>query len=877
MHFTIHGINHSFSKIPDLLRRHKHIVWILFILISTDLLGGIPYFKITSYQEQDNMLDKGEIARKAKERFIYNFGGQKRMILTCQAQDGNIFSRQSLTTLKEVQKELVQESLGLAGKKNSPLKHITQVRSLINAPYLKVDKENLYSKEFIGDQLPKTEKDSELLKKLALLHPEYKQTFLSSDAKYGALIIKTDFEIVANKNEKNKNEFENGLLNFYQDIEESNSSQKIVKPEEKEIELTRNSLSTYAEFEKRVAEIINKVKYKQVLEFSPTSWGATWEKYIFQPELNIAITCMNIILLLIIFFLFRSVSAILWSSILITVPIGWMLGIAGWCNLTVKNSIYISISLVMVAGIADVIHIISGYNLFRKDGLCHNDALKTVFKHSATSCLLTSLTTALGMLSLLMVPIIEIQNMGLLAAFGVLAEVALILFVLPVMMDLWSPYSKKAKTRSRDIIPFVQRLIEKIVTIGANNAKIIIFPFLFVSLFFAYQTTKVQVDTLSINAWKKTEPARKAKEIINDHFGGISGIEVLVETGVENGFKNPEILFAMDALSKKIKTQYPSFVTKTYSIVNEVKYTFQNLNEGRADMYKIPKDKSTLEETLFFFNNANPEDRRLLVTDDYSSASIYIQMKDPGSRLGEKIVNAMRKDVEALKKTILPEFPDFNIILTGSLVQNSAIRNYVSWSQLKSFGLVFLVISILFIFIFRSFKVGLISLIPNIFPIIFIFGLMGWLGIALDETTLMVAPIIIGIVVDDTIHLIAHYRYHIISENSNVNSAIKNTIHEVGQAVIFTSVILVVNFLLLKTVSHQSVARYGLLSAVAVIVALLSDLFLLPALLKIFNADFNVHRKASPKERLYIFDKRYNEITAVQNKLKTTSTNHNFK
>jgi predicted RND superfamily exporter protein len=811
-------------------------------------MTGISDFKITSYQEQGDMLEKGEAARKANERFINYFGGQKSMILTYKPKDGNIFSKQSLKTLKAVQEELIREGLGLQGNQDSPLKHITQVRSLINAPYLNVENNNLYSKEFVGDKLPQSEADSELLKTLALKHPEYGQSFLSLDGKYGALIIKTNFQVVESNAEKSLAVPGEESLDILENIKEGETAPIVENKKAPEIKLTHHSLSDYAMFEKRVEEIISSDNYAKTLAFSPTSWGTIWEKYIFQPQLNIAITCMNILIVMLIFILFRSFSAIAWSFLVVSIPIGAMMGLAGWLELDIKNSIYIAISLTMVSAICDVIHIFFGYNLFRQEGHSHIDALTKVFKESSLGCLLTSSTTVLGMLSLPMVPIVEVRNIGLLAAFGIFVGSAIIFFVLPLMMDLWSPYSEKKNVIKRTDFSFlIQRLIRNIELIGINRPKSVFFLFIIATFFFVYQATKIQVDTLSINAWSKDEPARQASELINDYFGGISGINVLLETGVENGLKNPEILFAMDMIAQKLKEQYPEWVTKSYSIVNEVKYAFQNLNEGRTDMFKIPQDHSTLEETLFLFNNANPEDRSLLVTDDYSSASIYIRMKDPGSRLGEKIVNCARKDVEAILSDLKEAYPDIKITLTGDLVHKSAIKNYVSWSQLESFGLAFLVISILFVVIFGSLKVGFLSLIPNLVPIILCFGIMGWRGISLDETTLMVAPILIGIVVDDTIHFICHYRYYMHAER-DMTLAIQSTFRVAGQANLTSNFILFFNFLLLNFVSHLSVARFGWLSAVAIVIAFLADCFLLPALLVYFNADFNVKEIAVIKK-----------------------------
>lgn len=845
MNAVLNRINFWFAQLPDLLRRHKIKTWIGFFLVTCLLLGGIPQFNLSSNQIQSEMLKKSEAARQAMERFTYYFGSSVSLILPYRANEsnghsGDIFSEKALTTLKAIQDEIVQESLGFGKHHDSPLRHIVRIRSLINTPYMEVTGDNLFSREFVGAQFPTTPSESDHFRQLALEHPFYPQSYVSLDGQYGAIIIKTDFRSVVNQEDDADVAFDE--LADGEWVEDDSESNVLTIQDDQTIELTKHSLSDYAAFERRISEIINQPHYAEVLSFSPTNWGTVWETDQFQPELNFTIVGMIVLMLVILLFLFRSLSAIVWPLCLVLLPIGTMIGIAGWFQLSVKTTVYIAISLAMIAGIADSVHILSGYTLFRKRGDTHDEALRHVFGTSALGCFLTSITTALGMLSLVMIPIVDIQNLGILAAFGVIAALLYTLFVLPVMLDLWNPYSRQKPQKNHPTAKVhpVQRLIRKMEGVGMHHPKTVVILFFTITVFFGYHTTHVQVDSFSLNQFKEESPIRKAKELVNEFFGGITSIQVLVETNTENGMMDPAVLNAMEAVTQKIQERYPHWVTKSLSIVDQVKMTFQNLNEGQPEMYRIPQDRSVLEETLFLFNNMIPEDRRLLVTDDYRSASIQIRLKAPGSSLGEEIVEVLREDIAMVFDPLRANYPDLKTTLTGGLVQRSAIKNHISWSQLRSFGLAFLIISLAFIGIFGSVRIGLISIIPNTLPIVVVFGVMGWLDIALDQTTLMVAPILIGIVVDDTIHFVIHYRHYMFAEKHMV-TAMKHTFQEAGQAILFTSVILAANFLLLLNVSHVSVARFGLLSTIAIVCALLADFFLLPALVKLFNADFKMN------------------------------------
>ena len=148
----------------------------------------------------------------------------------------------------------------------------------------------------------------------------------------------------------------------------------------------------------------------------------------------------------------------------------------------------------------------------------------------------------------------------------------------------------------------------------------------------------------------------------------------------------------------------------------------------------------------------------------------------------------------------------------------------------------------MFIFVFRSVKGGLISIVPNLFPILAAFGMMGFLGYSLDLDTLLVAPIAIGIAVDDTIHFLTRYRMEQIA-GAEPKLAVKHTFREVGQAMVFTSVILSAGFLLFTTSQHNGLSHFGFLSATAILSAVISDLFFLPRLCILANLRFNRRRK----------------------------------
>ena len=183
-------------------------------------------------------------------------------------------------------------------------------------------------------------------------------------------------------------------------------------------------------------------------------------------------------------------------------------------------------------------------------------------------------------------------------------------------------------------------------------------------------------------------------------------------------------------------------------------------------------------------------------------------------------------------------YPDLDVTLTGNMALLAIMLDYLAWAQIKSFGIALVVISIVLFLVLGSSKAGLVALAPNLFPILTSFGLMGYFKVPLDADTLIVAPIIIGLAVDDTIHFLTHFRIGM-AKTRDIASAVVESIQEAGQAIAFTSLILSSGFLVFILSFHNGISRFGIFAAIAIMTALICDIFLLPALCRACNVNFN--------------------------------------
>jgi len=602
-------------------------------------------------------------------------------------------------------------------------------------------------------------------------------------------------------------------------------------------DIQTTDIREYPRFMKALEDILATPAYQDVFEFHMVG-NPVLMNFFTEAVIQDMGRLMSLVLLLItvmLWLLFRSLSAVLWPILIVSVTIVWVLGIIGWIGIPMSAMIQVVIFLALSVGIADSVHILSGYLFFRNQGLEHQASLGAVMKKSGLACLLTSVTTAIGLLSLVFVPLKPISSFGIFAAVAVLLAFVFTVTLLPMMLDLWSPVSKK-KSFKKDHL--VLTALKKVESVGFNHYRLMILIFAGFAVFLLFGLAQLKVDSNFVEIIKKGLPLRDAYTLVDKQMGGTGNMEVMVDFKKADALKDPQVLFAVQDLQTFMEENKTTKVVKTMSLVNVVKESYKVLNDDDPDFYAVPDDPALLKQVLFLFENANPKDRTRLVTDDYSKARIGLNSINVGSIEALDIMDDIQTFIDDRFKPLKQTYPDLDVTLTGNMALLAIMLDYLAWAQIKSFGIALVVISIILFLVLGSSKAGLVALAPNLFPILTSFGLMGLFKIPLDADTLIVAPIIIGLAVDDTIHFLTHFRISM-AKTRNIASAVTESIRESGQAITFTSLILSSGFLVFILSFHNGLSRFGIFAAIAIMTALICDIFLLPALCRVCNVNFN--------------------------------------
>ena len=863
----LNRLNLWFEKLPDRARRRRKLVWSIFIALTLLIVSGGAFVKID--MTLDSFFQDDDPTKLEMNRFRSLFGSDEVAYVIYKARDGDVFSEKSLRLVREIQEELLHYRLYLSAGEMSPLDHITDVKTILNVSFMEAGEDSLISRNFIGDIIPQTNEEREKIRKAALEHPDYPLLYISENTEYGAIIIRTDFgtkikgepysapyrDDFAESTQEHTNNTENFGFEEFESEEEAFDvgSENVAVIELGQTgglpEFETPGMPDYAEFMRVLNAKLGQAKFSEHLEFHPVGNPPLMAFFndVIVEEIGLVSALSIVLIAVVLWILFRSFSAVVWPLVIIIVTLLWVVGLIGWTVETMSMMLNIIIFLVLAIGVADTVHILSGYLFFRNHGESHEEALRSVFRKTALACMLTSITTMIGMFSLLLVPIKPIQSFGLFSGIGVFIAFLLTVFVLPLMLDLWSPYAKNPKaslTNKKHRLDddgqrmhFVQSILRKVEPLSYRFPLAVTLSFVLAAVILAYGMTKVKIDTNMVNIIKEGQPMRTTYNLVDRFMGGSGSAEILVNTGKIDGLKDPRILNAMDDLQIFVKNEFPHLVTKSTSLVNISKDSFKALNEGQDSMYVIPDDPGILANTLFMFNNANPKERRRMVTDDYSLGRISVNLRNSGSQEYNDMIFRIHNFADRRFAELKSDYPKLKVRVTGTLAMLSQMTDYISWSQVRSFGLALIVISLLLLLVFSSYRAGMVALLPNIFPVLTIFGIMGYLEISLDTDTLLVAPITIGIAVDDTIHFLTNYRAEV-SKHGNIKEGIIKTFRETGQAITFTSIILSIGFLIFLMSSHQGLSNFGIMSAIAFFTALLADLFLLPSMCLLFNVRF---------------------------------------
>jgi len=469
----------------------------------------------------------------------------------------------------------------------------------------------------------------------------------------------------------------------------------------------------------------------------------------------------------------------------------WAFGLMAYTGIPIYAvSTMIPVMLIAI-GVADGVHLFSHIDLFlvNNPSATKKEAVINMVSEMWKPVVMTSVTTAVGFMSLLTSEVYPIKYFGMFTAFGVLVAMVLSLTLIPAgIMIVGLPKVHKQKRSSKDDKPtqvfahkFAVGLLKyRWITIGLTTI------ILALSL---YGTSKVWINSSFLDKFEKDSDIVLTDQFINKNFGGTSTINLILE-GKENGiFKSPEVLLQIDAMQNEVETLHT--VGSSFGLTDYLKRMNRVMHADDAAYNTIPESSELIAQYLLLYEMSGDPENLWQVTDyDYNRLNVTFQLKGDNS----KIIDGALDRIESYRDRL----EDYGVEMkfAGSGYKALVFTDLILEGQIKSLVLSLIIVIVLLSFMFKTIKVGLIAATPIFITALISFGVMGLMGIALNTTTALLSSITIGIGIDYAVHFIDRFRANN-KHSGNFNLAIKQTMHHSGRAIVFNAAVVIAGFMVL--------------------------------------------------------------------------------
>ncbi|MBD0778332.1 MMPL family transporter [Maribacter sp. ANRC-HE7] len=526
---------------------------------------------------------------------------------------------------------------------------------------------------------------------------------------------------------------------------------------------------------------------------------------------------------LIFFFFFRSFRATLISMFVVIIGVMWAFGILGLLQYEITVLTALIPPLIIVIGIPNCIFLINKYQQEVKKHGNQALSLQRVISKIGNATLMTNITTASGFATFIITDSKLLKEFGIVASINILGIFVLSLLIIPIVYSFMPlPKTKHLKHLNKKWIDAFVNRMEHIVREKRITVYITSIVLLVVSIIGIYQ---IEISGSPIEDMPKKAQFFKDIRFFEKEFDGIMPVEIVVDTKRPKGVLKPATLKRMDQLSTVID-EIPE-LSKPISVVNLVKYSKQAFYNGIPKYYQLP----TTQENSFIMDVArkSSNDGNLLksfVDSTGQTARITTFMKD--------VKTERMEDIEArLLENVAKIFPAerYTVYLTGSALLFLKGTKYLVKNLVLSLAFAIFLIALFMAFLFRSFKMIVISLIPNLLPLVITAGVMGFVGVPIKPSTILVFSIAFGISVDDTIHFLAKYRQELATHQWQIKKSVYAALRETGVSMFYTSIVLFFGFSVFVISNFGGTVALGALVSATLLFAMMANLILLPSLL----------------------------------------------
>lgn len=581
-----------------------------------------------------------------------------------------------------------------------------------------------------------------------------------------------------------------------------------------------------------VERIINKPKYASLHPKGTGMPYVTHCKTVYiGKEMGRLMMIATLICMVVMLFMTRSLRGIIAPIISVVGGLFSTYGIAGFTQMYVDSTVLmIPTILAFAVAIAYNIHIFSYFSGRMRIHGERRKAIVETIREIGWSVFFCGFTTLVSLLSFLVIPIRPMHCVGIISSMSVFFVLITSLVVTPVLLS-FGKNKRPIEGFTEDSDTRWTRLMVMLSDKVLRNPKKIGYSFLAVCILLCIGLWKIEAAfDIERTMGLKVDYVKEVMEVGHSELGSLYSYDLIVELPENDMAKGPEYLKSLDELQTKVNGY--DLTKRSTSILDILKDLNQTLNNGDITFYRIPDTEEEVAQMFLLYENAGGTESEYWMDYDYRRMRLMVEISEFNSARVERELGRIQNDAEKL-------FPGAKITTVGNIPQYVTMMQYLVRGQMLSFVISILIIGVILMIAFQSIRVGLIGLIPNMMPAIFVGGYMGWAGIPLDMMTATLLPMMLGMAVDDTIHFINHSKLEY-DRTLHYQTAIRRTFRVVGIAIVITSVITSAVFASFCSSACNMCLNFGLMAIIGILSALAADLFVTPILVskcKVFGKE----------------------------------------
>lgn len=547
-----------------------------------------------------------------------------------------------------------------------------------------------------------------------------------------------------------------------------------------------------------------------------------------KAELNMFLVLSLIVTGIILFLFFRSFKAVFFPLIIIGVVVIWVLGTLALLGFKITLLTGLIPPIIVVIGIPNSVYML---NTYHHEYSQHGDQMKAlgrIIKKIGVVTFITNLTTAVGFIVLITTEINVLVEFGIVAGINIMATFIVSIILIPGVFSLYKPPSQKHLKHLK--FKMLDWVIKKIDIMVHSVRPLIFISTIIVSAVSVYGLMKIKAVSYMVDDIPENSPLKSDLKFFEQNFSGVMPLEIIVDTGDKKGVQNlrnlrkinefEEFISSIDGISQPISV---------VSFAKAARQAFYNQNEA---FYSLPTNRDLGFIMRYLSEGETEELSQSFIDSTGQLVRVSLKIADIGSNRLDSLVNG----VIAPKIDSIFAKSKMDVNVTGTTLMFIKGNKFLIENLLTSMMIAFFIISVIMGMLFRNFKMIIISIIPNVIPLLITAGIMGYFGIPLKPSTALIFSIVFGISVDYSIHFLAKYRQELFAQNFNVSGAISKSIRETGTSMIYTSIILFCGFIIFVLSEFGGTIALGKLISITLFFAMVTNVVVLPALILQFDS-----------------------------------------